>query len=299
MHIAVTGATGFLGWALVSTLVERGHSCRCWYRMSSDRGGFEAVSKSIEWVPGSLRDRNGESALVQGCDAVVHAALDRPGSGFIGGEGDLLSFAEANLMGSLRLFRSAEQAGVSRFVFVSTCAVYEAILDDRPLDESHPLWPGSHYGAHKAALEAFVHSFGKAGLPICALRPTGIYGLARPVERSKWYDLIRDLVEGRDAAVSKGGKEVHATDVARAVSLLLDAPKDRVIGQAFNCYDMYVSEHDVATIARDSGAPGRIVGEATRPKHEIETAKLRELGMTFGGRPQLEDYVRAIVASFR
>lgn len=299
MHIAVTGATGFLGRAIVSTLVERGHSCRCWYRMKSDRGGFEAVEKSIEWVPGSLRDAKSETSLISGCDALVHSALDRPGESFMGGEGDLVSFAEANLMGSLRLFRAAEEASLSRTVFISTCAVYESILDDRPLDEAHPLWPGSHYGAHKAALEAFVHSFGKNGLPICALRPTGIYGLARPIERSKYFGLIRDLVEGRDATARRGGKEVHVTDVARAVALLLDAPANQVIGQSFNCYDLYVSEYDVGAIARDSGAPGRLLGEQTRPKHEIETAKLRGLGMTFGGREQLEQYVRAIVSSFR
>ncbi len=47
-----------------------------------------------------------------------------------------------------------------RFVFISTCAVHDVILADRPLDEAHPLWPKSHYGAHKAALEKFVHSYG-------------------------------------------------------------------------------------------------------------------------------------------
>ena len=35
---------------------------------------------------------------------------------------------------------------------VSTCAVHEVILDDRPLDQAQPLWPTGHYGAHKAAL---------------------------------------------------------------------------------------------------------------------------------------------------
>lgn len=299
MRIAVTGATGFLGRYVVSLLAERGHSLRCWYRMSSDRAGFEPFEKAIEWVPGSLRDKGSELSLLQGCDAVVHAALDRPGPGFIGAEGDLLPFAEANLMGSLRLFQAAQQAEVGRFVFVSTCAVYDSILDDRPLDETHPLWPGSHYGAHKAALEAFVHSFGKAEMPICALRPTGIYGLARPVEQSKWFGLVRDLVDGREVTCRKGGKEVHAADVARAVALLVDAPAGAVAGQSFNCYDLYVSDFDVASIARESGATGRILGEQTSPKHQIETGKLRAMGMDFGGRTQLQEYVRALVSACR
>ena len=45
---------------------------------------------------------------------------------------------------------------VRRFVFIATCAVHDVILSDRPLDEAHPLWPKSHYGAHKAAIEKFV-----------------------------------------------------------------------------------------------------------------------------------------------
>ena len=52
----------------------------------------------------------------------------------------------------------ARDAGVSRCVFISTCAVHEVILDDRPLDETHPLWPTSHYGAHKAALEKIINN---------------------------------------------------------------------------------------------------------------------------------------------
>src|SRR5207302_3043214 len=132
-------------------------------------------------------------ALVGGADAVVHAALEweRQGGFRSGGDSDLPAFLDANLLGSLKLFQAARAAGVPRFVFISTCAVHEVILGDRPLDEAHPLWPTGHYGAHKAALEKFVHSYGLSqGWPICALRPTGIYGLAHPPQNSRWFDLI-------------------------------------------------------------------------------------------------------------
>ena len=81
------------------------------------------------------------------------------------------------------------------------------------------LWARSHYGAHKAAIEKFVHSYGLGmGYPICALRPTGVYGVMRPVEQSKWFDLVRAIVRGDDVDCQRGGKEVHAADVARAYS---------------------------------------------------------------------------------
>jgi nucleoside-diphosphate-sugar epimerase len=41
MRIAVTGATGFLGRYIVNHLLGEGHECRCWYRETSDRGGFD------------------------------------------------------------------------------------------------------------------------------------------------------------------------------------------------------------------------------------------------------------------
>ena len=171
MRIAITGATGFLGRYIVAQLAAAGHRLTCWHRPTSDLGHFPASipAGAVRWVEGALGDEKAARRLVEEADAVVHAALDHPGGGFRGAEGDLLAFAEANVMGTLRLVEAARNAGVARFIFISTCAVHDRILPDRPLDETHPLWMSNHYGAHKAAIEAFVHSFGFGqGWPICA-----------------------------------------------------------------------------------------------------------------------------------
>jgi nucleoside-diphosphate-sugar epimerase len=302
MRIAITGATGFLGRYLVRRLASAGHRLRCWFRPESDRSGFDAVANAIEWVPGRLGDPSATNALVRGADAVVHAALEWQGAGFrASDEGDFLGFLEENLMGSLRLFDAARAAGVSGFVFLSSCAVHDIILTDRPLDEAHPLWPTSHYGAHKAALEKFVHSYGLGqGWPICALRPTGIYGLAHPAERSRWFDLVGQVLRGEPIATPKGGKEVHAADVSRAVELLLHADPKKIAGQAFNCYDRYVAEQEVARIARElTGSRSEITDLNRGPKNQIETSKSRALGMTFGGEALLRQTVAELVEVHR
>jgi nucleoside-diphosphate-sugar epimerase len=297
MKIAVTGGAGFIGHYILRRLVSAGHSLRCWFRPTSDRSGLEDVA--IEWLPGELNDEQASTSLVAGCDAVVHAALFRPGSGFRGAEGDVVEFAERNMIGTLRLIEAARRASVQRFVFISTCAVHEQILEDRPLDENHPTRATSHYGAHKAAIEQFVHSYGLGlGYPICALRPTGVYGVSHRVRESKWFDLVKGVVNGETVTCQRGGKEVHASDVAKAAELLLDAPSSAIAGEAFNCYDRYISDWDVAQIAKQiSGSKARIRGQETQPKNQIVTDKLRALGMTFGGRQLLEATIHQLVES--
>src|SRR5438034_380201 len=161
MKIAVTGGSGFIGHYILRRLASAGHSLRAWYRPASDRSGLEDVD--VEWSPGELNDDEASRSLVAGCDAVVHAALFRPGTGFRGAEGDLIEFVERNVVGTLRLIEAARRADVKRFVILSTSAVHERILEDRALDENHPTRATSHYGAHKAAIEQFVHSYGLGG----------------------------------------------------------------------------------------------------------------------------------------
>jgi nucleoside-diphosphate-sugar epimerase len=303
MQIAVTGATGFLGRYLVRHFAATGHRLRCWYRPASDRSGFNGSSEQIEWLPGSLGDRAATDRLVQGVDGVVHAAVQWPGPRHSPARAqlqtDLETFLETNLMGSLRLFQAARAAGVLRFIHISTCAVHEVILDDRPLDETHPLWPTRPYGALKAALEQFVHSYGFGeGWAICALRPTGIYGLAHPAAHSRWFDLVGQVLRGEPIASSAGGKEVHAADVAKAAGLLLTAEGHRIAGHAFNCYDRYVSEQEVAHIAKElSGSRSTIADLNKGPKHQIKTDKIRTLGMTFGGEPLLRQTVAELISA--
>jgi nucleoside-diphosphate-sugar epimerase len=248
-------------------------------------------------MEGHLGDGKAARELVHQADAVVHAALHHPGGASPGAEGDLIDFVEVNVVGTLGLMEAARAAGVGRFVFISSCAVHDRILRDRKLDEAHPLWMSKHYGAHKAAIEAFVHSFGFGQCwPICALRPTGIYGLAHPARDSKWYSLVRRVAEGKPVECRGGGKEVHAGDVARAVEILLAADPARIGGEAFNCYDKYVSEFEVATLAREvSGSRAVISGGPTTPRNQIEAGKLGSLGMTYGGPELLRETVRSLI----
>ena len=112
MKVAVTGASGFVGRYLVQQLLQDGHQCRCWRRATSD---VQSLPDDIEWVTGQLNSPEATRDLLEGCDAVIHAALDRPGDGFRGAEGDLIKFVERNLLGSLRLMEEARRQQIERF----------------------------------------------------------------------------------------------------------------------------------------------------------------------------------------
>ena len=134
------------------------------------------------------------------------------------------------------------------------------------------------------------------GYPICALRPTGVYGLTHPPADSKWFGLVRAVAQGHEVVCERGGKEVHAADVAKAIEILLKAKTEQIAGEAFNCYDRYVSEWDVAQLAQQlSGSGARIQGRQTSPKNEVVTDKIRVLGMEFGGDQLLKDTVSTLV----
>ncbi len=297
MKIAITGATGFIGRYIVRKLNAKGQDCRCWYRSESRCFDSATDGTTIDWIPGELGSTAACEDLLKGCDAVVHSGLHRAGDKFQGGEGNVEEFVQKNVLGSIQLIEAARAAKVSKFVFISTCAVHDKILNDRPLDESHPLWMTTHYGAHKAAVEQFVHSYGFGiGFPIVALRPTGVYGLHHKPERSKWYDIVQNIAAGNDVDCSRGGKEVHAADVAEATDILLHSHGNA--GEVYSCYDRYISEHEVATIAKQiTGSSATINGNVPAPKNQIVSDKIRGLGMQFGGDDLLTSTVQDIVNS--
>ncbi|MCP4169257.1 MAG: NAD(P)-dependent oxidoreductase [Fuerstiella sp.] len=299
MKVAITGATGFVGRYIVRKMHDVGNSCRCWFRSEDNCYEAPTSADTLEWTHGELGNQAACDDLLTGCDAVVHSGLHRTGEQFRGGEGDVAAFVQKNVVGTIQLIEAARRAGVRKFVFISTCAVHEKILDDRPLDESHPLWMTTHYGAHKAAVEQFVHSYGfGVGFPICALRPTGVYGRHHEPHRSKWFELVKRVANGNAFECRGGGKEVHAADVAEAVDILLHSNDNA--GEVYSCYDRYVSQYDIAVIARElSGSDVEIPGKSAVPRHQIVSDKIKGLGMQFGGESLLKQTIQELIDASR
>jgi nucleoside-diphosphate-sugar epimerase len=187
LKLAVTGGTGFVGSHVINAALAAGHEVKALTRREQpERAG-------LEWVPGSLADRDPLERLVADADAVIHVA------GVISAD-HAAAFEHGNVAGTLAMLAAATAGGVRRFVHVSTLAAREPKL--------------SLYGASKARAEALVQS---SGLDWTIVRPPAVYG---PGDRET-LELFRMARGGRIYMPPAGRLSlIHVGDLARLLILL-------------------------------------------------------------------------------
>ena len=282
MKIAITGLSGFLGHYVTKKLFERGVQIQALVRSNSNISHLNEYKEKITFVQGDLGDKEALKKFVQGADIVIHMAYERNGAGFHDSASkDIRQLLDVNLTGSLELLDAAKQHGVQQFIFTSSCAVYGHIFPDIKLDEQHPLMPDSNYGAYKAAVEAFCHSyFLSKSINTTMFRPVGIYGIDPKLAHSEWYDLIKNIKNGVDVEVVGGGKIVDVEDVAHAIDLAIDN-KD-AFGKVYNLSDFYIDNLSIAKIAKEiCGSKSKISGTPKQPVNTIENTESKELGVHY------------------
>ncbi len=266
MLVALTGATGFVGSFTARALCARGHTVRALVRASSRR---EHIAPHItEWREGELHDPQALAGLVAGAEVVIHNGVD-----WSVREIPTLNF-ERNVLGSLRLLEAARQANAQQFCFVSSVAVYHTILEDRPLDENHPTWPNSTYGAYKAAIEPHLLAYHQTyGMNTSSWRPAAIYGVDPNLSRSQWFNLIQTAKQGGQVATAQGGKITHVQDVADALALAVG--DESVAGEFYNLVDGYLYWQTAAEIAKELTGSNATIEDrkGSGPKNQFDTRK--------------------------
>jgi nucleoside-diphosphate-sugar epimerase len=270
MLVALTGASGFIGSYTAAALHRAGHTVRALVRSTSRRDHIEPYV--TQWHTGETSDPQALAGLVAGVDAVIHNAADWDAL-----ERSPLANFERNVLASLRLLEAARVARVDQFIFVSSVAVYHEILPDRKLDENHPTWPSSIYGAYKASIEPHLKAYHVAyGMNTSAWRPAAVYGVDPVLKNSQWYDLVDKARRGETIDTPQGGKITHVRDVADALTLAVgDAT---VAGQFYNLVDGYMYWQQAAEFAKElSGSNGTIVNrKGAGPKNQFDTRKAIE-----------------------
>lgn len=267
MLVAITGATGFIGSYTIKALHSAGHQVRALVRSTSRR---EHVEPYVEqFVEGDIADPQSLAALVAGAEVVIHDAADWDAL-----RRSPLTNLQRNVFASLQLLEQARQAGVEQFLFVSSVAAYHTILQDRKLDENHPTWPSSIYGAYKASIEPHLIAYQQTyGMNTSSWRPAAVYGIDPKLEKSQWHDLVKTAKTGGTIDTAHGGKITHVQDVADALTLAIGDAS--VAGQFYNLVDGYMYWQQAAEFAKElSGSNAMIVDrKGGGPRNQFDTTK--------------------------
>jgi UDP-glucose 4-epimerase len=171
--ILVTGGAGFIGSHLADVLSD------CTLRIVDDfsTGREEnlkrrAAQGNLEIVRGDLRDRSMLPALLNGVDVVFHLAC----RGVRHSIGHPFENHEVNATATLHLLEAAQRARVPRFVHVSSSEVY-GTAQSVPMEEDHPTYPETVYGAAKLAGESYARAWHQTyGFPTIIVRPFNNFG---------------------------------------------------------------------------------------------------------------------------
>ena len=254
MKVLVTGANGFVGRALCDELLRHGQSVRGTLRQHEGRQALLARVEPI--VVGTINAATDWKAALAGCDVVVHLAarvhvMDDKASD------PLAEFREVNTEGTLNLARQAAQAGVKRFVFISTIKV-NGEGRDTPYRETDAPAPEDAYAISKWEAEQGLLRVAQAtGLELVILRPPLVYG---PGVKANFLRLMQLVKKGWPlplAAIHNRRSLLYLGNFVDAIRLCVEHPA--AAGQTFLLDDgEAVSTPElIRALSRAMGRPAR------------------------------------------
>jgi len=256
----VTGGTGYVGMKVVGELLDAGRELRVIDVLLHGQEDLAAKQRrdGVDVVVADIRDDGARRRALDRVDEVVHLAA------IVGDPACALDpevSNEVNVEATKSLLADAAAADVERFVFASTCSNYGRMEDPTvPIAEDGVLAPVSLYARQKVDVEGAILRDGFADLQPACLRFATVYGVAPRMR----FDLTvneftRDLWADRELEVF--GEQfwrpyIHVADAARAVRAVLEAPREKTAGEAFNAGrsdENYTKQMLVGEIQRQLG----------------------------------------------
>lgn len=254
-RVLVTGGAGFLGINLVRYLLDRGHAV-----VSLDTEPFDyPEAPKITEIRGDIRDAEVATRAMAGIDVVVHCAAALP----------LYTPEEihaTDVGGTRTMLTAAAEAGIRRFVHISSTAVY-GVPDHHPIRETDPVSGVGPYGEAKIAAETVCEEFRARGFCVPILRPKSFIG----PERLGVFELLYDFAAtGHNFPVLGSGENryqlLDVEDLCEAIYLCATKDPD-LVNDTFNvgAEDFVSMRADFQAVLDRAGFGKRIVGLPAGP----------------------------------
>jgi UDP-glucose 4-epimerase len=296
LKLLVTGGAGYIGSIVATELLSGGHEVVVLDNL--EQGHRDAIPPAARLVEADLRDAQPIwAALAVGFDAVLHFAA-------LALVGESLSYPEryyrTNVLGTLNLLEAMDEAGITRLVFSSTCAVYGE-PSEVPIPETAVPRPVNPYGASKLAVDNMIGAFCHAhGLGAVSLRYFNVAGASRGLgeDHDPETHLIPNILRavlGTNPHIEIYGTDyptpdgtairdyIHIEDLSAAHVLALDAtrPGEHLIynlgnGSGFSVREVIAAAREVTgaeiptrEAPRRPGDPPELVAASERIRSEL------------------------------
>ena len=234
MRVLVTGSEGYIGTILAPYLLAHGHDV-----VGVDTGFhrvgwlYNGVDRTPAWINKDIRHLTAED--LRGFDAIVHLAeLSNDPVGQLNPD---ITF-EINHLGSVRLATLAKEAGVERFIYMSSCSVYGSAGDELSTEES-PLDPLTTYAQCKVLVERDLKAMADDSFSPTFLRNATAFGASPRIR----FDIVINDLAGHAwteqvIRMASDGRPwrpfVHILDISQAIDCVLRAPRDIIHDETFN-----------------------------------------------------------------
>ena len=249
MRALVTGATGKVGHAIASALLDRGDQIRALVR--DPKRAASVLPAGIEPVKGDVTDTESLAAAVEGCELVFNS-MGMPEQWVR----DEAIFDQVNAIGSQQVAVAAKRGGVRRFVHTSTHDVFHAETGERFDETMLADYPkGTAYERSKQHAEELVLAE-RDGMEVVILNPSGVYGPTPSSTPSFENEVFEPVVRKRLPAIPPGGTGYAFVEgVAAGHLLAADMGKD---GERYILADGYADFRELAEAAKRIAGRGRI-----------------------------------------
>ncbi len=304
--VLVTGGAGYKGCVLVPQLLASGYAVVVYDLMLFGSAGLPK-HPNLTVIKGDIRDLPAFTLALQGVHSVIHLASISNDPSF---ELDEALSRTINFDCFEPMVVASKQAGVRRFIYVSSSSVY-GVSDAPEVTEEHPLVPLTPYSKFKVLCEPLLFKHQSPDFTCITLRPATVCGFSPRMRFDLTINILTNLAVNKGVITVFGGAQkrpnIHIDDVAELYVKMLEYPAALVAGETFNVgYENFtvaaLAEFVKKVVEQEFPAKAPI-SITTTPSNDNRSYHVssKKIQRKLGWKPRftIEDAVRGLCAAFK